>query len=86
MSGDDRNPVLIGVGAVTQREADPARALEPAVLMAQALEQAAEDAGSRRWLERADAVAVPRGFWKYPDPARLVGERIGASRARSWNR
>jgi acetyl-CoA C-acetyltransferase len=76
--------VLIGVGAVTQREADPARALEPAVLMAQALEQAAEDAGSRRWLERADAVAVPRGFWQYPDPARLVGERIGASRARSW--
>ncbi len=81
---DDRSPVLIGVGAVTQRESDPARALEPTALMARALEAAAEDAGSRRWLESADAIAVPRGFWSYPDPARLVADEIGAKQAKTW--
>ncbi len=83
MSDDSRTPVLIGVGAVAQREEDPTRALEPARLMVQALERAAEDAGSRRWLERADAIAVPRGFWDYSDPARLVAEEIGAKAART---
>jgi acetyl-CoA C-acetyltransferase len=76
-------PVLVGVGAVSQRESDPARAVEPVELMARALERAADDAGSRRWLERADAIAVPRGFWEYADPARLVAERLKAVRART---
>ena len=60
---EQQTPVLIGFGAVMQREDDPARAVEPVALMARALERAADDAGSRRWLERADAIAVPRGFW-----------------------
>jgi acetyl-CoA C-acetyltransferase len=80
---DQRTPVLIGVGAITQREADHARAQEPVALMARALERAADDAGSRRWLERADAIAVPRGFWDYADPGRLVAERVKTARART---
>ena len=83
MSAAERTPVLIGVGALTQREADPTRALEPARLMQRALEQAADDAGSRQWLERADAIAVPRGFWDYADPGRLVADALGAKGARS---
>jgi acetyl-CoA C-acetyltransferase len=79
-----RTPVLIGIGAVAQRETDPARAQEPVALMARALERAAEDAGARRWLERADAIAVPRGFWSYADPARRVAELVGAKRVRTW--
>ena len=51
--------------------------------MARALEAAAEDAGDRGLLERADAVAVPRGMWEYADPARLVAHEVGAARARS---
>jgi acetyl-CoA C-acetyltransferase len=80
---EERTPVLVGIGAVTQREADPARAQEPVALMARALERAADDAGGRRWLERADAIAVPRGFWDYADPARLVAERVKCTRART---
>jgi acetyl-CoA C-acetyltransferase len=80
----ERTPVLIGIGAVAQREADPARAQEPVALMARALERAADDAGSRRWLERADAIAVPRGFWSYADPARRVAELVNAKRAQTW--
>src|SRR5207247_8387910 len=81
-----RTPVLASVGAVTQREADPARAQEPVALMARALERAADDAGSRRWLERADAIAVPRGFWSYADPARRVAELVNAKRAQTGSR
>jgi acetyl-CoA C-acetyltransferase len=84
VSDPARTPVLIGMSAVTQREADPARAQEPVALMARALERAADDAGGRRWLERADAIAVPRGFWSYADPARRVAELVNAKRARTW--
>jgi acetyl-CoA C-acetyltransferase len=80
---DSRTPVLVGVGAVSQREADPARAQEPLALMAAALERAAEDAGSRALLARADSIRATRGFWNYPDPCRLLAERFGAARARS---
>jgi acetyl-CoA C-acetyltransferase len=51
--------------------------------MARALERAADDAGGRDLLARADAILVPRGFWDYRDPGRLVAERVGASRVRS---
>ena len=80
---DDRTPVLVGVGAVRQREDDPAAALEPVALMAQALQRAADDAGAPALLARADRILIPRGFWDYADPARLVAERVGAVSART---
>jgi acetyl-CoA C-acetyltransferase len=80
---DPRTPVLVGVGAVQQREEDPSHAREPIELMIAALEAAAEDAGSRALLARADRIAAARGFWDYLDPCRLVAERIGAARART---
>ena len=80
---DPRTPLLVGAGAVTQREADPARAREPLALMALALERAAEDAGSRALLARADSIRAPRGFWSYPDPCRMLAERFGASGVRT---
>jgi acetyl-CoA C-acetyltransferase len=80
---DSRTPVLVGVGVASQREPDPRLALEPVALMLRACERAADDAGDRGLLEAADLVAVPRGFWSYPDPGRLVAESVGASRART---
>src|SRR5262249_34402546 len=80
---DPHTPILVGVGAVTQRDADPMRAKEPLALMAEVLERAAEDAGSRALLARADSIRAPRGFWEYPDPCRLLAERFGATNART---
>jgi acetyl-CoA C-acetyltransferase len=77
----DRTPVLVGVAAVSQRRDDPADAREPLALMVEALELAAEDAGSRALLARADRIAATRGFWDYPDPCRHAAERFGASGA-----
>jgi acetyl-CoA C-acetyltransferase len=83
MTLDPRTPVLVGVAAISQREDDPSRAREPLELMIAALERAAEDAGTRALLERADSVRAPRGFWDYSDPCRLVAERFGAASART---
>lgn len=80
---DPRTPVLVGAGVAAQRDEDPLLALEPCALMARALERAGDDAGARELLEAADLVAVTRGFWSYPDPGRLVAERLGASGART---
>jgi acetyl-CoA C-acetyltransferase len=80
---DARTPVLVGAGVASQRQADPAQALEPAALMALALERAGDDAGNRDLLADADLVAVPRGFWQYADPGRLVAQALRASHART---
>lgn len=80
---DPRTPVLVGAGVASQREPDPSRALEPTALMLRACQRAADDAGDGGLLEAADLVAVPRGFWSYPDPGRLVAEGLGALRART---
>ena len=51
--------------------------------MVQALELAADDAGSRGLLARADSVRGPRGFWNYRDPCRLVADALGVMDART---
>lgn len=51
--------------------------------MAEAVGRAADDAGSLDVVTAATSVRVPRGFWHYNDPGRLVAERVGASGARS---
>lgn len=83
MSIDSRTPVLVGAGAVQQRLDDPLQALEPIELMIAALRHAAEDAGCPQILARADSIRMPRGFWDYPDPGRLIADRFGAKAART---
>jgi acetyl-CoA C-acetyltransferase len=83
MIPNPRTPVLVGVAAVDQRCEDPSESREALELMVAALEAAADDAGSRRLLAEASSIRVPRGFWQYSDPGRLVAGRIGADRART---
>ncbi len=71
ISVDPRLPVLVGVGVASQ-------ALEPAELMTEALRAAVLDAGVPSLAAVVDRIAVPQGTWTYPDPARLVADRIGA--------
>lgn len=83
MTLDPRTPVLVGVGALTERPDDPAQACEPLEGMARAVEAAARDAGSKALLEKIDSIWTPRGFWAYSDPGRLLAARFGADRART---
>ena len=83
MSLDPRTPVLVGVGVVQQREDDPARADEPLALMERAIRRAGEDAGDPRLLARTGEILLPRGFWDYGDPGRVLASRVGAEAART---
>ena len=80
---DPNAPVLVGVAAVQQREADPSVAGEALELMERALRRAGEDSGDPGLLARAGEILVPQGFWNYTDPARALAERLGAGGARS---
>ena len=71
---DPRSPVLVGVGTAS----DDAEASE---LMIAATLSALADAGGHGLAAAIDRVAVPQGSWTYPDPARLVADRVGALRA-----
>jgi acetyl-CoA C-acetyltransferase len=74
---DGRLPVLVGAAAVTQRETDPQRALDPVALMAQVVVAAVADAGPAALLDRIGWIAVPEGSWRSPDPGRLVAASLG---------
>jgi acetyl-CoA C-acetyltransferase len=78
LSLDPRTPVLVGAGAVTVPRS-PSDPIEPIDLMAAALERAAADAGTAQVLKALDVVMVPRGMWRYADPARVLADRVGAS-------
>ncbi|WP_310497272.1 acetyl-CoA acetyltransferase [Sandarakinorhabdus sp.] len=73
----DRTPVIIGVGEITHRPADPASALEPLELMAQAVRSADEDAGGG-FLARIDSLDVINIVsWRYDRVAQRLAERLG---------
>ena len=83
MPNRSRCPVLVGVAAVQQHLSDPREAAEPLVLMGDALERAAEDAGAPALLARADSIRIPRGFWDYSDPGRALADRFGCAPVRT---
>ncbi len=81
-SPDPRSPVIIGAGQFVNRD-EPGR--EPLDLMVEALQAAERDAGAAGVLAKVDTIAVvPTFSWRYSDPGRLVGRRIGASDATTW--
>jgi acetyl-CoA C-acetyltransferase len=94
MMDENRIPVLIGCGQVTQREPDLQRAVSPMDLTAQACQQAAQDAGPGASLLAAlDTIVMIRAFadtsWRfacpfgeYKNPPKSLAARIGASAAK----
>ncbi|MFT5335610.1 MAG: acetyl-CoA C-acetyltransferase, partial [Halioglobus sp.] len=70
-------PVLVGVAAIQQKLERFEDAREAVTLMERALTAAATDAmpdadSAEALLRRADEILVPKGLWKYSDPARLL--------------
>jgi acetyl-CoA C-acetyltransferase len=72
---EDRQPVLVGVGQVNHRDGD---APEPVDLMAEAVRRAAYEAGAPSLVGRIMSIRVSNLLSRrYPDPARLVADRLG---------
>jgi acetyl-CoA C-acetyltransferase len=80
---DDRTPVLVGGGQWSNRVDQGEPPVEPVDMMAEALRRASADSGTRtphRLLADADAIRVSQSLSRrYPNPARLGAERVGAS-------
>ncbi|MEI6486281.1 MAG: acetyl-CoA acetyltransferase [Sphingomonadales bacterium] len=73
----DRTPVIIGVGEIIDRPADPGAALEPLALMEAAVRAADADAGGG-FLERIDSLDVVNLVsWRYDRVAARLAERLG---------
>src|SRR6516225_97713 len=91
---DQYIPILVGCGQVTQREPDPAKALNALDLTAAAARKAAEDAhGGKALLEALDTIVVLHSFSdthrrsksasSYPrNPPKSIANRIGNRSAR----
>lgn len=78
---DPRQPVLVGIGTCMQREDDFAQAMEPMDLMLQAVRRAGEDAGVAHVLRGVQHIAVPKGRWRYRNPAGEIARAVGADAA-----
>ena len=76
-------PVLVGIGVATQREDEPARAMEPLDLMLTAVRNAGADASpeAARLLACVGRIGVPKGRWRYHNPGGEIARAIGADRA-----
>lgn len=77
MSVDPSTPVLIGWHAVSRRDQDPRDGREAAELMV----DAARGALGGLPASTVDWIGATAGLTRYADPARLVGDRIGADGA-----
>ncbi len=74
-------PVLVGIAQNEQRPVDPQASREPLELMLDALQAAAEDAGSTALLTGAGSVRVVRGIWPYKNPGKVIAETLGCAQA-----
>ena len=79
----DRTPVLVGIGVATRREDNFERALEPIDLMHEAVDAAGIDSACAATLPGVQAIAVPRGRWRYANPAGAIARAIGAADAQT---
>src|SRR5256885_768352 len=74
MNNDSRIPVIVGVGEMTDKPANPADGLEPLALMAEALKRAEQDAGAKLVAQIDSIDLVNLVSWRYEDPARQLCE------------
>lgn len=76
-----RIPVIIGVGEITDRPADPSEGLEPLALMAAALKRAEADAGATILAKLDSLELVNQVTWPYADMPAQLADLIGAQPA-----
>src|SRR5947207_7959095 len=81
LAPDDRIPVIVGVGEITDRPADLKSGLEPLTLLEEALKRAEADAGEKLLGDIQSLDVVSFLSWRYRDPEKQLAARIGANPA-----
>jgi acetyl-CoA C-acetyltransferase len=74
---DDRIPVIVGVGEITDRPKEITEGLDPLTLLEQALRRAEADSGGKLLGEIGSLDIVNFLSWRYRDPERQLAKRLG---------
>src|ERR1700738_3653222 len=74
---EDRIPVIVGVGEITDRPADLKSGLEPLALLEQALKRAEADSGGKLLGDIQSLDIVNVRVWRYRDPEVQLSDRLG---------
>src|SRR6201747_2837126 len=74
---DDRIPVIVGVGEITDRPADLKSGLEPLALLEEALKRAEADSGGQLLGDIQSLDIVNFLSWRYREPEKLLSDRLG---------
>ena len=69
-------PVVVGIGTY-QQKANFNELDEALILMDKAFKVAVNDSGNQKIKQYIDEIQVPKGFWRYRDPARWVADNNG---------
>ncbi len=74
---EDRIPVIVGVGEISDHPVDLAAGLEPLALMVEALTRAEQDCGAKLLGEIDSLDVINFLSWRYSDPAGQLSVRLG---------
>ena len=74
---EDRIPVIVGVGEITDRPKEIAQGLEPLALLEQALKRAEADSGGKLLGDIGSLDIVNFLSWRYRDPEKQLAARLG---------
>src|SRR3981189_2182996 len=74
---EDRIPVIVGVGEITDRPKEIADGLEPLALLEAALKRAEADSGGKLLGEIGSLDIVNFLSWRYRDPEKLLAGHLG---------
>src|SRR6266581_2010288 len=74
---EDRIPVIVGVGEITDRPKEIADGLEPLALLEAALKRAEADSGGNLLGDIGSLDIVNFLSWRYRDPEKLLAGRLG---------
>jgi acetyl-CoA C-acetyltransferase len=77
LQSEDRIPVIVGIGEITDRPKDIAAGLEPLALLVEALKRAEQDSGGKLLGEIQSLDIVNFLSWRYRDPEKQLSERLG---------
>lgn len=81
---DDRIPVIVGAGEITDRPNEITAGLEPLALLVEALKRAEADSGGKFLGEVQSLDIVNFLSWRYQDPARQLSDLLGIKPAHAY--
>jgi acetyl-CoA C-acetyltransferase len=81
---DDRIPVIVGIGEITDHPKDLTAGLEPLTLLVEALERAEADSGGKLLGEIGSLDIVNFLSWRYRDLEKQLAQRLGIQPAHAY--